>query len=157
MWFQVFKNGPSKICGRQPLKILKWTISLQIFQRLSSTNFTLSILEYLDAYELNVEPIFPLCFLLVKYLKIKFGNFIVETIAFVVRCAIWYHFVQFKKREKHPWRSVNFSKVAGSSLLLLYMPIINILLYYPSTWMNLQIYAGMILYVNEMIYLTRVS
>ena len=23
-------------------------------------------------------------------------------------------FVQFKKREKHPWRSVNFSKVAGS-------------------------------------------
>ena len=24
-------------------------------------------------------------------------------------------FVQFKKREKHPWRSVTFSKVAGSS------------------------------------------
>ena len=24
-------------------------------------------------------------------------------------------FVQFKKREKHPWRSVNFSKVAGFS------------------------------------------
>ena len=24
-------------------------------------------------------------------------------------------FVQFKKREKHPWRSVNFSKVAGSA------------------------------------------
>ena len=23
-------------------------------------------------------------------------------------------FVQFKKREKHPWRSVNFSKVAGA-------------------------------------------
>ena len=22
-------------------------------------------------------------------------------------------FVQFKKREKHPWRSVNFSKVIG--------------------------------------------
>ena len=22
-------------------------------------------------------------------------------------------FVQFKKREKHPWRSVNFNKVAG--------------------------------------------
>ena len=26
-------------------------------------------------------------------------------------------FVQFKKREKHPWRSVNFSKVAGWSLI----------------------------------------
>ena len=24
-------------------------------------------------------------------------------------------FAQFKKREKHPWRSVNFSKVAGWS------------------------------------------
>ena len=23
-------------------------------------------------------------------------------------------FVQFKKREKHPWRGVNFSKIAGS-------------------------------------------
>ena len=27
-------------------------------------------------------------------------------------------FVQFKKREKHPWKSVNFSKVAGFSLQL---------------------------------------
>ena len=27
-------------------------------------------------------------------------------------------FVQFKKREKHPWRSVTFSKFAGFSLLL---------------------------------------
>ena len=24
-------------------------------------------------------------------------------------------FVQFKKREKHPWRGVNFSKIAGFS------------------------------------------
>ena len=31
IWVQVFKNGPSKICGRQPLKNLKQTISLQIF------------------------------------------------------------------------------------------------------------------------------
>ena len=27
-------------------------------------------------------------------------------------------FVQFKRREKHPWKSVNFSKVAGFSLYL---------------------------------------
>ena len=33
--------------GRLP----KLAISLQIFERLSSTNFTLSILEYLDPYE----------------------------------------------------------------------------------------------------------
>ena len=25
-------------------------------------------------------------------------------------------FVQFKKHEKHPWRSVNFSKVAGTKI-----------------------------------------
>ena len=23
-WDKVFKNGPSKVCGRQPLKDLKW-------------------------------------------------------------------------------------------------------------------------------------
>ena len=39
-WVKVFKNGPSKICRRQPLKNLKWyglfrqTISLQFFQTL---------------------------------------------------------------------------------------------------------------------------
>ena len=33
IWAKVFKNGPSKICGRQPLK-----------------KFTWSILEYLDLY-----------------------------------------------------------------------------------------------------------
>ena len=27
-------------------------------------------------------------------------------------------FAQFKKRVKHPWKSVNFSKVAGFSLQL---------------------------------------
>ena len=26
-------------------------------------------------------------------------------------------FVQFKKREKHPWRSFNFSKVAGFRII----------------------------------------
>ena len=39
-WKKVFKNGPSKICGRQPLKDLKWyevksfkqTIPLQFFK-----------------------------------------------------------------------------------------------------------------------------
>ena len=49
IWDKVFKNWPSKICGRQPLKNLKWysllrqTISLKIFYRLSSTNFNWSI------------------------------------------------------------------------------------------------------------------
>ena len=39
MWVKVFKNGPSKICGRQSLK-----------------NFTWSILEYFDPY--NPSKIF---------------------------------------------------------------------------------------------------
>ena len=38
IWDKVFKNGPSEICGRQPLKIfwkyafLKETMSLQFFK-----------------------------------------------------------------------------------------------------------------------------
>ena len=53
-WVKLFKNRSSKTCARQSLKNLKWygmlrqTISLQIFERLSSTNFTWSILQYLD-------------------------------------------------------------------------------------------------------------
>ena len=31
-------------------------------------------------------------------------------------CVIWYHLYDSKKRKKHPWRSVTFSKVAGFSL-----------------------------------------
>ena len=56
LWDKVSKNRPSKIYGRQPLKIwrnlvcFKQTILLQIFWRLSSTNFTWSILEYFDPY-----------------------------------------------------------------------------------------------------------
>ena len=48
IWGKVFKNGPSEICGRQPLKNLKKAISPRTFSRLSSTNFTWSILEYLS-------------------------------------------------------------------------------------------------------------
>ena len=39
---------------------------------------------------------------------------------YVMRCAIWYRLYNLKivkNREKHPWRSVNFSKVAGFSLV----------------------------------------
>ena len=51
IWQKVFKNGPSKICGKEFLKnwrgmvCFRQTISLQIFYRLPSTNFTWSILE----------------------------------------------------------------------------------------------------------------
>ena len=31
---------------------------------------------------------------------------------------IWYHFVQFQKREKHPWRSVILVKLQAKSLYL---------------------------------------
>ena len=46
IWDKIFKNGLRKICGRQPLKelkgygVFKQNISLQIFERLSPTNFT---------------------------------------------------------------------------------------------------------------------
>ena len=56
IWDKAFKNGPSKICERQPLKdlkgygLLKQTISFQIFERLFFTNFTWSILEYFVSF-----------------------------------------------------------------------------------------------------------
>ena len=54
IWDKVFKNEPSKICGRQPLKDLKQygllKQSLESFSRLSSTNFTCSILKYFVPY-----------------------------------------------------------------------------------------------------------
>ena len=28
-------------------------------------------------------------------------------------CAIWYHLYSLKKREKHRWRNVTFSKLSG--------------------------------------------
>ena len=40
--------------------------------------------------------------------KLSYG---IKIHTIVVRCAIWYHLVQFKKRGKHPWRSVNFTKM----------------------------------------------
>ena len=47
-WVKVFKNEPSKICGRQPLKNLKGYGLLKALSsaRLSSASFTWSILEY---------------------------------------------------------------------------------------------------------------
>ena len=36
-----------------------------------------------------------------------------ENTVYVVRCAFWYHLYNFKKREKHPWKTVNFSNVAA--------------------------------------------
>ena len=62
IWDQVFKNGPSKVCGRQPLKNLKGyglqTIPLQIFWRLSSTNFTWFILEYFDSHVFGIHSLY---------------------------------------------------------------------------------------------------
>ena len=46
IWNKVFKNGPSKICGRQPSKILKG-------YGLLSFSFTWSILEYFVPYVLK--------------------------------------------------------------------------------------------------------
>ena len=46
---------------------------------------------------------------------------IIELVRMFLKCGALHDlvpFVQFKKREKHPWRSVNFSKVAGFSLQL---------------------------------------
>ena len=54
IWNKVFKNGPNKICRRQPyLKecgLPKAYHAPSNFYRQSSTNFTWSIVEYFDSY-----------------------------------------------------------------------------------------------------------
>ena len=59
------------------------------------------------AYYFEIERIWVMQFFTnVKYALIAICGELRDLVAFV----------QFKKREKHPWRSVNFSKVAGFSL-----------------------------------------
>ena len=48
-WGKVFKNRPSKICGRQPLKNVADYITSN-FLKAVSTNSTWSILEYFDQH-----------------------------------------------------------------------------------------------------------
>ena len=50
---------------------------------------------------------------LLSYLLECKYNFEAMYFIFVMFCAIWYQFEQFKKLGKHPWRSVTFSRVAG--------------------------------------------
>ena len=38
--------------------------------------------------------------------------------AYEMLCAIWYYLYYLKKHEKHPWKCVIFSKVAGWNLQL---------------------------------------
>ena len=65
-WVKVFKNGPSKICARQPFKKFE-VISAKAdhittkFLKTVFQNFTWSILEYLDsnAFDKSIK-IFPL-------------------------------------------------------------------------------------------------
>ena len=50
LWDEVFKSEPSKICGRQPLKNLRWYGLLSYFKFFKSTNVTWFILEYFTPY-----------------------------------------------------------------------------------------------------------
>ena len=100
-WVKVSKNGSSKICGWQSLKILKWyghlgsfreTISLQTFLRLCSTNFAWFILEYLDQNDppLQVWVRWHDCILLqatilIKCWDLNYSNFLKNTLKCVVK------------------------------------------------------------------------
>ena len=52
IWVKVFKNGPIKICGRQPLKNFK-----SIFLKAAFHKFYWFILEYLDSFVQFIELI----------------------------------------------------------------------------------------------------
>ena len=91
---KVFKNGTIKVWGRMPLK-----------------NLNIVSLHFKFCYE--CLPLILEYF--VSYNELS-GYFISKTICDALHDLV--PFVQFKKREKHPCRSLNFSKVAGWSLQL---------------------------------------
>ena len=66
IWGKVFKNGPSKICGRHPLKKFK---EYGLLSRLSPTNFTWSILEYFEPLIRSLKCLYTL-----RSLKARFGT-----------------------------------------------------------------------------------
>ena len=45
IWVKVFKNGPNKICGRQPLKNLKWHGLLFKSKKLITLKITFALIE----------------------------------------------------------------------------------------------------------------
>ena len=97
-WVKVSKNGSSKICGWQSLKILKWygllreTISLQTFLRLCSTDFTWFTLEYLDRNDPHLQVwvkrhdcILLQATILIKCWDLNYSNFLKNTLKCVVK------------------------------------------------------------------------
>ena len=63
IWVKVFKNGPSKICGRQPLKIFTWSFTCHFthFSHFSQFNSPFKPL----AYEETSCNLFSQCPLLI--------------------------------------------------------------------------------------------
>ena len=130
-WDKVFKNGPSKICERQSLKnlkgygLLKQIISLNIFWRLSSINFTWPILEFFAPfvmlqedwsitkwYQKNFRPVF--CFIGGQQRKVFIITVFSKSKYYLrlerqVRCARGHHFGA--KGIEIPWHWVFSQKV----------------------------------------------
>ena len=51
---------------------------------------------------------------ILKSLQLKYSKWKMNYLQrYVISCTIWCHLNNLKKREKYPWRSANFSKVAG--------------------------------------------
>ena len=80
-------------------------------QKLNSGMELVSSPHFLHIFPWNV-PYIILCQLIKFQYQTFFQNIKQYVFLFVVDCAIWHHLYNLK-REKHPWRSVNFSKVAG--------------------------------------------
>ena len=102
-WVKLFKNGPSKICGRQPWKNLKSYGLLK--QTKSPQNF---LKPHFHKFYL-VQPCWipwPRC---VAGFWINLCKLLKFLAVYTVLCNL-IPVVQLKKRKKYPWRSVTFSK-----------------------------------------------
>ena len=94
----------STCCSQNALSYLTLTVSNNLPTRLKLSNI-------LNRFKHDVKEQF------FKNLKNKEQDiFAYSLICGALRDLV--RFAQFKKREKHPWRSITFSKVAGWSLQL---------------------------------------
>ena len=103
MFVQRILDKISETCKRNPVKLDR----TKNFEKFSCVLFDCYCQGLISGWETDYLAMF----------SPKYENFLI----FVMRCAISFLlFVQFKKREKHPWKSVIFSKVAGFSFFKLY-------------------------------------
>ena len=107
IWVKVFKNGPSKICGRQSLKNLKrYALPKQTtekFLKATFHKFTWSILECLDSFSHNImSSLHVLIAFLTMYWRLEVFIAISDQILSYCCCLCFPRYVEFILNDPQP-------------------------------------------------------